>query len=245
LRELEYYSGILFLTTNRPGVIDEAFKSRIHISLRYLPIDSDATQTMWKNIMNRLERDNATAAIKIDFDRDELLEFAKSHFKRHERHRTTWNGRQIRNGFQTALALAHYDRIKKLSKEGITPDQAAESGKKKWMKVKLTKKHFSDIARTANDFENYLAGLRGLDAANAVDEGLRDDFNDPIAGYARKQYDYISSTKKGASHSQLSGGQSRSKGRKASSENSDSGVDSDEGSSNDDDDDDDDSEEDD
>jgi hypothetical protein len=33
LRVLEYYSGILFLTTNRVGTIDEAFKSRIHISL--------------------------------------------------------------------------------------------------------------------------------------------------------------------------------------------------------------------
>lgn len=33
LRALEFYSGILFLTTNRVGTIDEAFKSRIHISL--------------------------------------------------------------------------------------------------------------------------------------------------------------------------------------------------------------------
>jgi hypothetical protein len=35
LRQLEYYSGILFLTANRVGVLDEAFKSRINISLRY------------------------------------------------------------------------------------------------------------------------------------------------------------------------------------------------------------------
>lgn len=33
LRVLEFYAGILFLTTNRVGTIDEAFKSRIHISL--------------------------------------------------------------------------------------------------------------------------------------------------------------------------------------------------------------------
>lgn len=46
LRVLEYYSGILFLTTNRVGTIDEAFKSRIQISLycklgelRYLVAD--------------------------------------------------------------------------------------------------------------------------------------------------------------------------------------------------------------
>ena len=35
LRTLEYYSGILFLTTNRVGALDPAFKSRIHISLYY------------------------------------------------------------------------------------------------------------------------------------------------------------------------------------------------------------------
>lgn len=33
LRMMEYYTGLLFLTTNRVGSFDEAFKSRIHISL--------------------------------------------------------------------------------------------------------------------------------------------------------------------------------------------------------------------
>jgi AAA+ superfamily predicted ATPase len=33
LRMLEYYKGLLFLTTNRVGSFDEAFKSRVHISL--------------------------------------------------------------------------------------------------------------------------------------------------------------------------------------------------------------------
>ena len=33
LRIMEYYKGLLFLTTNRVGTFDEAFKSRVHISL--------------------------------------------------------------------------------------------------------------------------------------------------------------------------------------------------------------------
>lgn len=33
MRALEYYSGILFLTTNRVGSIDEALRSRIHMSV--------------------------------------------------------------------------------------------------------------------------------------------------------------------------------------------------------------------
>jgi SpoVK/Ycf46/Vps4 family AAA+-type ATPase len=49
LRMLEYYKGLLFLTTNRVGASDEAFKSRVHISLfcKYNPSicqpDTDAT----------------------------------------------------------------------------------------------------------------------------------------------------------------------------------------------------------
>lgn len=38
LRVLEYYNGLLFLTTNRVGTIDEAFKSRIHLSLYYVSL---------------------------------------------------------------------------------------------------------------------------------------------------------------------------------------------------------------
>jgi hypothetical protein len=43
LRVLEYYSGILFLTTNRVGTIDEAFKSRIHISLYCMLLENSDT----------------------------------------------------------------------------------------------------------------------------------------------------------------------------------------------------------
>src|SRR5262249_30610823 len=35
LRLLEYFQGILFLTTNRVDTFDEAFQSRIHLPLRY------------------------------------------------------------------------------------------------------------------------------------------------------------------------------------------------------------------
>lgn len=95
LRDLEYYSGILFLTTNRVGVIDEAFKSRIHISLRYPRIQQRETRQMWENILNRIERDNETSEIKIKFDREALLEFADKHYRKNEYAETTWNGRQV------------------------------------------------------------------------------------------------------------------------------------------------------
>lgn len=40
LRLLEYYKGILFLTTNRVDNIDAAFESRIHLSLQYEELDT-------------------------------------------------------------------------------------------------------------------------------------------------------------------------------------------------------------
>ena len=92
LRELEYYSGIMFLTTNRPGVL-EAFKSRIHITLNYPSIDFESTRTMWTNILNRLERDNQTNPVKVVYSQDELLDFAERHYKQQQRTGATWNGR--------------------------------------------------------------------------------------------------------------------------------------------------------
>jgi SpoVK/Ycf46/Vps4 family AAA+-type ATPase len=39
LRTLEYYDGILILTSNRVGTFDEAFKSRIQVALHYPNLD--------------------------------------------------------------------------------------------------------------------------------------------------------------------------------------------------------------
>ncbi|PVI07506.1 P-loop containing nucleoside triphosphate hydrolase protein [Periconia macrospinosa] len=188
LRQLEYYAGILFLTTNRLGGIDEAFKSRVHISLRYPSIDLESTKQMWTNIMKRFEKDNATADVKIIFDKDSLLEFAQRHFEKCQAEGVTWNGRQIRNAFQTALALGHYDRLAKIKEAGLTPDEALASGKKKWRAVKLTKANFQSIAKTTREFEQYIASVRGDDALNAIDDELRRDDYDPDRPKARKSY---------------------------------------------------------
>lgn len=113
LRVLEYYRGILFLTTNRVGSFDEAFKSRIHLSLHYPPLDRQSTIKVWE--MNLKE----AAKRGLDVDERQIKKFAKKHAKRHCRltddsenqpnsvaGSCAWNGRQIRNAFQTAIALA-------------------------------------------------------------------------------------------------------------------------------------------
>ncbi|KAI1266462.1 P-loop containing nucleoside triphosphate hydrolase protein [Xylariaceae sp. FL1019] len=53
LRTLEYYEGILFLTTNRVQAMDEAFESRIHFRLAYPDLDQAARRKVWKGFLDR------------------------------------------------------------------------------------------------------------------------------------------------------------------------------------------------
>lgn len=62
LRALEYFKGTLFITTNRVGTFDDAFISRIHVSLYYPPLVDRDRVLIWESNFRRLEKD---AAIKI------------------------------------------------------------------------------------------------------------------------------------------------------------------------------------
>jgi len=54
LRMLEYFQGVLFLTTNRVATFDEAFQSRIHIGIRYGELDITAKKMVWKLFINKV-----------------------------------------------------------------------------------------------------------------------------------------------------------------------------------------------
>jgi hypothetical protein len=56
LRLLDLYDGILFLTTNRPEVIDEAFKSRVTLSLQYPDLNTvGCLEQVWSNLLEAAE----------------------------------------------------------------------------------------------------------------------------------------------------------------------------------------------
>jgi len=88
LRALEYYKGLLFLTTNRIKTFDEAFKSRIHVSLHYGPLKNSDRREIWENHFEGLK----TKKIRVE---DEVKEYI---FKDKEVKNLKWNGREIRNG---------------------------------------------------------------------------------------------------------------------------------------------------
>lgn len=54
LRILEYFQGILFLTTNRVETFDEAFQSRIHVALRYEELGHKAKKEIWKMFLGKV-----------------------------------------------------------------------------------------------------------------------------------------------------------------------------------------------
>lgn len=113
LRVLEYYSGIFILTTNRVGILDETFESRVHISLYYPEMDRNQTLKIFENNIKRLEAIEAAETDKtqaITVDTADIMRWAANHFAENAE-LGRWNGRQIRNAFQTAASLAHYDAL--------------------------------------------------------------------------------------------------------------------------------------
>lgn len=99
LRELEYFDGILFLTTNRPGDIDEAFQSRIHVSIGLKALNAEERRQVWAVFIKEMDL--------TDKEKRALLEHVTQNFDADR-----LNGRQIRNAIRTGLALAQLKREK-------------------------------------------------------------------------------------------------------------------------------------
>ena len=97
LRVLEYYEGILILTSNRVGTFDESFKSRIQLALHYEKLKLNDRRTIWENFIQRLQK---LEEVGIDFD----------DINRHmnDLARNELNGRQIRNAITTARQFARH-----------------------------------------------------------------------------------------------------------------------------------------
>ncbi|GAW21350.1 hypothetical protein ANO14919_108690 [Xylariales sp. No.14919] len=100
LKELEYFSGIIFLTTNRVGTFDLAMKSRIHLALGFSSPGASIRQQMWAQALESLPSeklgiDDIGHAVKILAERN-------------------LNGREIYNTLNTARTIATFERKKLL-----------------------------------------------------------------------------------------------------------------------------------
>ncbi|KAI7778284.1 hypothetical protein LA080_002392 [Diaporthe eres] len=172
LRVLEYYAGILFLTTNRVGVIDEAFRSRIHISLYYPPLGYDETRAVFRLNLKLVEDRFRNDKRNIKIERVEIIDFALDYFRAHEKAR--WNGRQIRNACQTALALAEFKA------QGGNHDTVLDPN----ADVCLAVDNFKTVSKAYLEFTKYLKQLYGIhEDVRAKELGLRarETFRQPQA----------------------------------------------------------------
>ncbi|OJD28646.1 aaa family atpase [Diplodia corticola] len=151
LRVLEYYAGILFLTTNRVGDFDEAFTSRIHISLHYPQLQLESTREIFKLnlrlIKERFEKKNRRLVI----EEDGIISFAEKYWNEHNKER--WNGRQIRNACQTALALAEF------AAQGSNHEQVVDAH----AEVELKVRHLETVSNAYLGFMDYFNRVRDKD----------------------------------------------------------------------------------
>ncbi|KAG6839442.1 hypothetical protein C0991_002530, partial [Blastosporella zonata] len=54
LRHLEYYQGVLIMTTNMKENFDPAFESRIHFCMHYPDLNQDSRKIIWKSFIRRV-----------------------------------------------------------------------------------------------------------------------------------------------------------------------------------------------
>ncbi|UKZ54076.1 hypothetical protein TrVGV298_007881 [Trichoderma virens] len=90
LTKLEYYQGILFLTTNRAASLDHAFQSRVDLFLPYSDLTTAARRQVWQNFIKRAGGDLRFKVAEQDYDRLAELKL---------------NGREIKNLIKSARLL--------------------------------------------------------------------------------------------------------------------------------------------
>ncbi|KAF6794598.1 P-loop containing nucleoside triphosphate hydrolase (ATPase) [Colletotrichum sojae] len=157
LRALEFYDGILFLTTNRVGSFDDAFISRIHIQLYYADFTDDERQKVWKTFIDKLARERGDI-IRLTMEAKDYIQWTR-------KQGIKWNGREIRNAFQTAVALAEYDAEK--DSEG---------------RILVKDDHLRAVVELSQDFKGYLDGLHNRDEAKRAE--MR---NERLDSYGREK----------------------------------------------------------
>ncbi|KAL8726334.1 MAG: hypothetical protein Q9166_006782 [cf. Caloplaca sp. 2 TL-2023] len=104
LRVLEYYEGILILTTNRVLSFDVAVQSRINLAVMFHDLDEDQTQSIIKVHMDKRLHNLS----ENDFYMFAMLASAAS-----------LNGRQIRNVISSAEAIVNRTETKRITMDDI------------------------------------------------------------------------------------------------------------------------------
>ncbi|KAI9683767.1 MAG: hypothetical protein M1822_005957 [Bathelium mastoideum] len=176
LRILELYTGILFLTTNRIGVLDEAFMSRIHTQLYYPQLEEGQSLKIWETNLRKLQKRKRDL---MQINVDQIMHFARSHFEKNIDKSTRWNGRQIRNACQAAAALAEHEAYG--TSDGIHSPEFEFPPPL----IRLEVRHFQKVDSAMREFYDYMASVCGEDFSGVAKmKSERDDDYEPPQRYA-------------------------------------------------------------
>lgn len=155
---MEYFKGLLFLTTNRVGQIDDAFISRVHVAIGYDKLNAETRKRIWNGFFQKLARERA-GKIQIAPDAKKWV------LQTTGENQVQLNGRDIRNALQTAITLAEFE-----SEED--PDYTSE------MVIIVTKDHFQRVLEMSNKFHDYVTSIRREDEKKrAHGRGDRNDYD--------------------------------------------------------------------
>ncbi|CAF9912370.1 hypothetical protein IMSHALPRED_000298 [Imshaugia aleurites] len=95
LRQLEYFQGVMILTTNRVTVFDEAVQSRIHLGIKYDQLSKRAKAEIWTAFILQANKVSTTGE-GGKLSTKQLDDLSRREF----------NGRQIKNTVRMAHAFA-------------------------------------------------------------------------------------------------------------------------------------------
>lgn len=152
---MEYFNGLLFLTTNRVGQIDDAFISRVHVAIGYPSLTADIRCKIWNGFFKKLVKERA-GKIKVALN-------AKKWVLGNVNDQDELNGRDIRNALQTAIRLAEFEALE-------DPDHDPSES------IVVEEAHFRRVLDMSNKFHKYINSIRKEDEAKRA--GLRGDRND-------------------------------------------------------------------
>ncbi|RFU78510.1 p-loop containing nucleoside triphosphate hydrolase [Trichoderma arundinaceum] len=116
LTKLEYYQGILFLTTNRAASLDHAFQSRVDLFLPYSDLTTAARRQVWQNFVMRAGGEGRFEVHDKDYDRLSELKL---------------NGREIKNLIKSARLLSMK------SGQRVTVDRLAQLAEKRLQALEM------------------------------------------------------------------------------------------------------------
>lgn len=172
MRKLEYFNGILFLTTNRIGKIDQAISSRLHLILHYKRLKQPEIENVFRINIDRLrqsEKQRAEFSIvqPLAVVESDIMQFVTDHCAKHPGGKGAWNGRQIRNAFIIAAGIAH---------DEAEQQQSAD------FQPQLRYSHFKKVEKLTDEYMEFRLRVLGRDDARQalLNEERDDDYEGNI-----------------------------------------------------------------